>query len=102
MDLGIAGKRALVCGGSRGLGFGCASALAREGVDVTIVARDPAKLSEAAAALGKLGGGKVQTVQADVTTAAGRDAMLAACAAPDILINNAGGPPPGDFRTWNR
>jgi 3-oxoacyl-[acyl-carrier protein] reductase len=102
MDLGIRGKKALVCGGSRGLGFGCASALAREGVDVTIVARDPAKLSEAAAALGKLGGGKVQTVQADVTTPAGREAMLEACAAPDILINNAGGPPPGDFRTWNR
>ena len=100
MDLGIAGKRALVCGGSRGLGFGCATALARDGVEVTIVARDAAKLSEAAVALGKLG--KVQTVQADVTTAEGRQAMLAACPKPDILINNAGGPPPGDFRTWNR
>src|SRR4030095_2612997 len=102
MDLGIAGKRALVCGGSRGLGFGCASALARDGVDVTIVARDPARLSEAATALHQLGVGKVQTVQADVTTPAGREAMLAACPKPDILITNAGGPPPGDFRTWNR
>src|SRR5262249_6939913 len=101
MDLGITGKKALVCGGSRGLGFGCAAALARDGVDVAIVARDSAKLSEAADALRKLGGGKVQTVEADVTTADGRRAMLAACPAPDILINNAGGPPPGDFRTWD-
>jgi 3-oxoacyl-[acyl-carrier protein] reductase len=84
------------------LGFGCASALVRDGVDVTIVARDSAKLSEAATELRNLGGGKVQTVQADVTTVDGRQAMLAACPAPDILINNAGGPPPGDFRQWDR
>jgi 3-oxoacyl-[acyl-carrier protein] reductase len=102
MDLGITGKKALVCGGSRGLGFGCASALARDGVDVTIVARDSAKLLASADALRKLGGGKVETVQADVTTEDGRQAMLAACPAPDILVNNAGGPPPGDFRTWDR
>lgn len=102
MELGIAGKRALVCGGSRGLGFGCASALVREGVDVAIVARDAAKLSEAVTALRSLGAGDVQGVQADVTTPDGRAAMLAACPSPDILVNNAGGPPPGDFRTWSR
>ena len=102
MDLGIAGRTALVCGGSRGLGFGCASALAREGVNVTIVARDEGRLQDAAAALRALGGGSVQAVCADVTTLAGRSAMLAACPAPDILVNNAGGPPPGDFRTWDR
>jgi 3-oxoacyl-[acyl-carrier protein] reductase len=102
MDLGIAGRTALVCGGSRGLGFGCASALAREGVNVTLVARDEGRLQEAAAALRALGGGSVQAVCADVTTVAGRAAMLAACPAPDILVNNAGGPPPGDFRTWDR
>jgi 3-oxoacyl-[acyl-carrier protein] reductase len=102
MDLGIAGRTALVCGGSRGLGFGCASALAREGVNVTLVARDEGRLQEAAAALRALRGGSVQAVCADVTTVAGRAAMLAACPAPDILVNNAGGPPPGDFRTWDR
>jgi len=102
MELGIAGKQALVCGASRGLGYGCASALIREGVDVTIVARDAAKLSEAETSLRGLGTGRVQSVQADVTTPKGRQAMLAACAAPDMLINNAGGPPPGDFRTWDR
>lgn len=102
MDLGIAGRSALVCGGSRGLGFGCASALVREGVNVTIAARDEVRLAEAATALRVLGGGAVQAVCADVTTVDGRAAMLAACPAPDILVNNAGGPPPGDFRTWDR
>lgn len=102
MDLGISGRTALVCGGSRGLGFGCASALAREGVNVAIVAREPAALANAAARLRDLNGGDVRTVQADVATEAGRAAMLAACPDPDILINNAGGPPPGDFRTWTR
>jgi 3-oxoacyl-[acyl-carrier protein] reductase len=102
MELGIAGKSALVCGGSRGLGYGCASALVREGVDVTIVARDATKLAQAKGELDALAGGRVQTVQADVTTAQGREAMLAVCPSPDILVNNAGGPPPGDFRTWDR
>jgi len=102
MDLGIAGKTALVCAASRGLGYGCAEALVREGVDVTIVARDAAKLAEAEAALRALRGGKVQAVRADVTTPDGRAAMLAACPQPDIVVNNAGGPPPGDFREWDR
>ena len=102
MDLGIAGKTALVCGASKGLGYGCAEALAREGVDVTIVARDAAKLAEAEATLRALRARRVQSVQADVTTADGRAAMLAACPQPDIVVNNAGGPPPGDFRAWDR
>ena len=102
MDLGIAGRTALVCGASKGLGYGCAEALAREGVDVTIVARDASKLAEAEATLRALRGGRVQAVRADVTTADGRAAMLAACPQPDIVVNNAGGPPPGDFRTWDR
>jgi 3-oxoacyl-[acyl-carrier protein] reductase len=102
MDLGIAGKTALVCAASRGLGYGCAEALVREGVDVTIVARDAAKLAGAETALRALRGGKVQAVRADVTTPDGRAAMLAACPQPDIVVNNAGGPPPGDFRAWDR
>jgi 3-oxoacyl-[acyl-carrier protein] reductase len=102
MDLGIAGKNALVCAASRGLGYGCAEALVREGVNVTIVARDAGKLAEAEAALRALRGGKVQAVRADVTTPDGRAAMLAACPQPDIVVNNAGGPPPGDFREWDR
>ncbi|HET6473660.1 MAG TPA: SDR family oxidoreductase [Pseudomonadales bacterium] len=102
MDLGIAGRTALVCGASKGLGYGCAEALAREGVDVTIVARDATKLAEAEATLRALRGGRVLAVQADVTSADGRAAMLAACPQPDIVVNNAGGPPPGDFRAWDR
>lgn len=102
MDLGVSGRTALVCGGSRGLGFGCASALVREGVNVVIVAREAAALADAAVRLRAMGDGSVATVQADVATEAGRTAMLAACPQPDILINNAGGPPPGDFRTWTR
>jgi 3-oxoacyl-[acyl-carrier protein] reductase len=102
MELGIAGKTALVCAASRGLGYGCAEALVREGVDVTIVARDAAKLAEAETGLRALRGGKVQAVRADVTTPDGRAAMLAACPQPDIVVNNAGGPPPGDFRAWDR
>ncbi len=95
MDLGISGRRALVCGASRGLGFACAEALAAEGVAVTLVARDGAALADAAS---RLPGADVRTVVGDVGTAAGREAALAACPAPDILVNNAGGPPGGDFR----
>ncbi len=109
MNLDIAGRNALVCGASRGLGYGCASALVREGVNITIAARDGVKLAVAEASLRELAAvlpdgsrATVQAVQADVTTPDGRAALLAACPAPDILINNAGGPPPGDFRTWDR
>jgi 3-oxoacyl-[acyl-carrier protein] reductase len=105
MDLGIAGKRALVCAASKGLGRGCALALAREGVAVTIVARGEAALQATLAELEKVGAGNTaahQAAVADITTPEGRAAALAACPDPDILVNNAGGPPPGDFRDWSR
>lgn len=102
MDLGIAGKRGIVCGASKGLGFACARSLVREGVAVVIVARSAQDLADAAEQLRDEGGGAVTPVAADVSTAEGRARILAACADPDILINNAGGPPPGDFRHWER
>jgi 3-oxoacyl-[acyl-carrier protein] reductase len=102
MDLGIAGKTALVCAASKGLGKGCALNLAREGVILTIVARTPETLEATAAEIRAATGATVATVAADVTTPAGREAVLAACPSPDILITNAGGPPTGDFREWTR
>jgi len=102
VDLGIAGRSAIVCGASAGLGRGVASALAREGVTVFIAARDEERLRQAAGEIAKESGGTVHSIASDVTTDAGRDALLAACPSPDILVNNAGGPPPGDFRTWSR
>jgi 3-oxoacyl-[acyl-carrier protein] reductase len=101
MDLGIAGRKAIVCAASKGLGKGCAVALAREGVEVTIIARG-AQTLEATAAEIRAAGGKVNTVAADITTPEGREKALAACPQPDILVNNAGGPPPGDFHNWTR
>lgn len=103
MDLGINGRWALVCGASKGLGLGCARALVREGVNVVIVARGDAALQIAAEQLRALpGAGEVRAVAADVTTEAGRAAALAACPQVDILVTNAGGPPPGDFRSFER
>jgi 3-oxoacyl-[acyl-carrier protein] reductase len=102
MDLGIEGKWALVCAASKGLGKGCASALAKEGVNVVITARGADVLEATARELRALGRGEVRTVAGDITTAAGRAAALAACPQVDILVNNAGGPPPGDFRDWDR
>jgi 3-oxoacyl-[acyl-carrier protein] reductase len=102
MDLGIAGRRALVMGASRGLGRACAAALAREGAAVTIVARDRARLAAAAAELRAATGASVTPIAADFRSAAGRDAALAACPAPDILVTNAEGFPPGDFRDYGR
>jgi 3-oxoacyl-[acyl-carrier protein] reductase len=102
MDFGIAGKRAIICGASKGLGFACANALAREGVEVVIVARSHQDLATAASRLRDAHGTKVVPVSADVTTEDGRAAIVDACPAPDILINNAGGPPPGNFRDWER
>ncbi len=102
MDLGISGKRALVCGASKGLGFGCAQALADEGVEVTIVARNVDALEQAAEEIRRSSGLTVTTVAGDITTVEGRRRALAACAQPDILITNAGGPPAGDFRDWGR
>ena len=102
MDLGITGKTALVCASSKGLGRACAMSLAREGVAVTIVARTPGPLEATAEDIRAATGAPVQTVAADITTEDGRSAALAALPDPDILINNAGGPPPGDFRDWDR
>ncbi len=101
MDMGIAGRSALVCGASAGLGYACAEALVREGVDVLIVARAEGPLLEAAERLRALGGGRVESLAADVTTAQGREKMFAQPRAFDILVTNAGGPPPGDFRLWD-
>lgn len=102
MDLGIEGKWALVCAASKGLGKGCASALVREGVNVVITARGADVLNATAAELRAFGRGEVRAVSGDITTPEGRSAALAACPQIDILINNAGGPPPGDFREWDR
>ena len=102
MDLGIAGKQALVCGASAGLGYACAQALVREGVDVLIVARTEAPLLAAAERLRSMGAGAVQCVAADVSTEAGRARIFAVQQNFDIVVTNAGGPPPGDFRDWDR
>jgi 3-oxoacyl-[acyl-carrier protein] reductase len=102
VDLGIAGRKAIVCAGSKGLGRGCAMALAREGVELVLNARNARQLEQTASEIAAQSGVKVVSVASDITTAAGRDAVLSACPAPDILINNAGGPPPGDFRDWTR
>ncbi len=102
MDLGIEGKKALVCAASKGLGRACAWSLAREGVEVTIVARGAGPLEETAAEIRDATGATVLTVACDITTDAGRQAALVVCSHPDILVNNAGGPPPGDFHDWTR
>ena len=102
MDMGIAGRKAIVCAASKGLGKGCAMALAREGVELTINARTKEVLEATADEIRRETGAKVTTVAGDVTTEEGRNALLAACQEPDILVNNAGGPPPGDFRDWSR
>jgi 3-oxoacyl-[acyl-carrier protein] reductase len=102
MNLNIQNKWALVCAASKGLGKGCAAALVAEGVNVVITARGLQALEATADELRQLGGGEVRAVAGDITTAEGRAAALAACPQVDILINNAGGPPPGDFRQWDR
>ncbi len=106
MDLGIAGKWALVCGASKGLGFGCAQALVREGVNVLIVARGAEALEAAAEKLiadnTRHDSPDVLFVAADITTPAGRAAVFAVRKDFDIVVTNAGGPPPGDFRDWDR
>jgi len=106
MDLGIKGKWALVCGASKGLGLGCAQALVREGVHVLIVARGADVLQAAAAQLiandAHESGASVQCVAADITTTEGRAAVFAVRQDFDIVVTNAGGPPPGDFRNWDR
>ncbi|GIZ51352.1 SDR family oxidoreductase [Noviherbaspirillum aridicola] len=102
MDFGIRGRNAIVCGASKGLGRGCAEALAAEGVNVVIVARGAEALEAAAQEIRQKTGVTVTAIACDITTPEGRARVLAACPDPDILINNAGGPPPGDFRNWTR
>ncbi|MCP5433369.1 MAG: SDR family oxidoreductase [Alphaproteobacteria bacterium] len=102
MKLGLEGRTALIGGASRGLGRGCAEALAEEGVAVTLVARTAEDVARAAEEIGARTGAKVQGVAADLATEEGRAAALKACPRPDILVNNAGGPPPGNFRTYTR
>jgi len=102
MDLGIRGKTALVCAASKGLGRGCAVSLAREGVRLVLTARGREALEATATEIRKQCGVDVIAVAGDITTDEGRRAALAACPAPDILVTNAGGPPTGDFREWDR
>ena len=102
MDLGIRGRKALVCAASKGLGRACAFSLAKEGVDVTVAARTRESLEKTAEEIRAATGVTVNAVATDITTPEGRRLALDACPQPDILVNNAGGPPPGDFRDWTR
>jgi len=102
MDLGLKGKSAIVCGASRGMGRAAAEMLAAEGVALTLFARNPERLDTAGAEIGRRFGVSVAVVAGDVTIAADRARLVAACPAPDILITNADGMPPGDFRAWSR
>ena len=102
MDLGIAGRTAIVCASSKGLGRGCAEALAQAGCTVVINGRDATTLEATAAAIRASTGATVVAVVADVSTKAGQDALLAAAPNPDILVNNNGGPPPKPFRQVTR
>jgi len=102
MDLGIRGRTALVCAASKGLGKGCALALARDGVNLVITARGKEALEATAAEIRKASGVTVTAVAGDITTPEGRASALEAAGQVDILVNNAGGPPPGDFRSWSR
>jgi 3-oxoacyl-[acyl-carrier protein] reductase len=102
MDLGLRGKRAIVCAASKGLGRGCAEALAAAGVDLVINARGADALEAAAAEIGAAHGVRVTAVAGDITTEEGRAAVLAACGEADILVTNAGGPPPGLWSDWRR
>ena len=102
MDLGLKGKKALVCASSKGLGLGCAEALAAEGVDLVMNARGADALEASAARLRDTYGVTITTVAADIATAEGQAAVLDAAQDVDILVNNAGGPPPGTWQDWDR
>ncbi|WP_208348503.1 SDR family oxidoreductase [Pseudaestuariivita rosea] len=102
MDLGISGKKALVCASSKGLGFGCAQALAAAGVDLVMNARSEGPLEQAAERLRQEHGVMIKAIAADITTDKGRDQVLNALPDPDILVSNAGGPPPGLWSDWDR
>ncbi|MGE4431252.1 MAG: SDR family oxidoreductase [Sphingobium sp.] len=101
MDLGINGRRAIVCGSSSGLGYACAEALGAAGVDILLNGRTEVNLANACAKLSDRLGRTIEGVAADVTTASGRDRLLAAMPDPDILVNNAAGPPPGTIEDWD-
>lgn len=101
MDLGLQGRRALVCASSAGLGKACAAALAREGCEVVINGRDATRLQAAADEIAQAHGRRPRTVQADLNTAVGRATLLAACAEPDILVTNNAGPPPGKLEDFD-
>jgi 3-oxoacyl-[acyl-carrier protein] reductase len=102
MDLELNGRHAIVCAASKGLGRGCAEALAAEGVNLVINARGAGLLEQLADQLRRSYGIQVDTVAADITTETGRQSVLECCPDPDILVNNAGGPPTGNFRDWSR
>jgi 3-oxoacyl-[acyl-carrier protein] reductase len=102
MDLGLSGRSAIVCASTQGLGLACARALATEGVDVVLNGRDPDKTARVASELGREIGRVVRYVAADVTTDEGREALLAECPTPDILVNNNAGPAPGKFADYGR
>src|SRR5882757_6797077 len=102
MDLGIAGRKAIVCASSRGLGRACAEALARAGCEVVINGLDGARLEATAADIRKATGVKVMPVAGDLATPDGQEALLRACPEPDILVNNNAGPPPREFRDLTR
>jgi 3-oxoacyl-[acyl-carrier protein] reductase len=101
LDLKIRGRKAIVCAASKGLGRACAMSLGRAGVELTITARTAETLEQSAEEIRKETGTKVTAVPGDISTEAGRAAALAACPNPDILVNNCGGPPHGDFREWS-
>ncbi len=102
MDLGITGRKAIICASSRGLGEACATALAREGALVVINGRNQAGLDACAARIEKATGHRPKTATGDIATEAGRTALIAACPDADILVNNNAGPPPGQFENWDR
>ncbi len=100
MDLGLTGRKAIICAASKGLGKACAMALAEAGVEITITGRNQESLEAAAAEIHAATGATIHIAPGDITTPQGRAAALAACPEPDILVNNAGGPPPGNFRDF--
>lgn len=102
MDIELAGRTAIVCASSRGLGRACATALAVEGVNVVVNGLDPDRVAQTAGQIREETGGDVVAIAADISSAQGRRALLEVCPQPDILVNNAGGPPAGDFRDWSR
>lgn len=101
MELGLSGRKALVAASSSGLGLACATALSREGCELWINGRDPGRLEAARMSIEQLTGGVVHTVIADINTEVGRQTLVGACPAPDILVNNNAGPPPGRLADWD-